>query len=76
MAAANLCAVIYMNGKVAGRYAMPAKKLREALVSRAAEVEAAIDEAVERGWVCRQRSFVELKAGGIYTAKNALDLPR
>jgi hypothetical protein len=75
-AAATLCAVIYMNGKVLGRYAMPTENLTEALSSQVAEVEAAIDWAIECSWIGRRYANIELKAAGIYVAKQVLDRPR
>jgi hypothetical protein len=75
-AAVALCAVIYMNGKVLGRYAMLVENLSEALASPTAELEAVIDGAMKRGWIRRQHAHVELRAGGIYMAKEILDHPR
>jgi len=74
--AANLCAVIYREGKVLGRYTMLVENLPVALASAAAEVEAAIACALERSWIGRRHSRVELKAAGIYVAKEVLDHPR
>jgi hypothetical protein len=74
--AANICAVIALRQEAPGRFAMPVDELSKATHLPPAELEAAIAWAVEHDWLSRGSTHVELKAAGIYVAKEILDLPR
>jgi hypothetical protein len=74
--AAKLCAMVFLKGKVLGRFAMLLDDVPKAMGLPLAEIEAGTDWAVEHGWLHRGKNYVELLAAGIYVAKETLDLPR
>ena len=74
--AANICALIVLRQEAPGRFAMPVDELSKAAHLPPAELEAVIAWAVEHDWLRRGSTDVELKAAGIYVAKEVLNLPR
>ena len=74
--AANICALIVLRQEAPGRFAMPVDELSVVTNLSPPELEAAISWAVEHDWLSRGATHVELKAAGIYVAKEILDLPR
>ena len=74
--AAELCAAVFLKGKVLGRFAMLLDELPEATGLPRADVQAVIDLAIDRDWFRLGHSYIELQASGIYVAKEMLDLLR
>ena len=74
--AADLCVQLLLRGKEAGHFAMAADELM--LASRLSQdlFEMVITWAAERDWLRARLPLIELKAAGIYVAKETLDLPR
>lgn len=74
--AAQLCALVFSNGKVLDRFAMTVEgALKRANWTRR-RFEEAVAWAVVSGWVRRRQRHIELTAAGLYVAKSYLDLPR
>jgi len=76
MLAADLCAMVYQSGKVAGHFEMPLDRLHQQSKRTPGVTETALILAERRDWIRRGGSGVTLKAAGIYVAKGALGLPR
>jgi hypothetical protein len=76
--AARICVVVLQNRKptALGRFAMPVDQLPDATGFSRKQVEAAIAWAVDCAWLHQLSDDVELRAAGIYVAKENLDLPR
>ena len=74
--AAELCAEVFLKGKVLGRFAMLLDELPEATGLPRADVQAVIDLAIDRDWLRLGHNYIELQASGIYVAKEMLDLLR
>ncbi len=74
--AAKLCAAVYLNGKVDGRFQMPRDYLRVKTGLSLQAIGIGLNLAELRDWVGLNRQGVALKAAGIYVAKAVLDLPR
>jgi hypothetical protein len=74
--AAELCAAVFLKGKVLGRFAMLLDELPEATGLSRADVQAVINLAIEREWLSLGNNYIELQASGIYVAKEMLDLSR
>jgi len=73
---AQLCAIILLNGKTRGQFAMTLDELATRLDLPSDEVHAAIRDAFDRNLVHRVEASVVLQAAGIYFAKEVLGLPR
>jgi hypothetical protein len=74
--AVNLCAIVFLNGKSEGRFAMPELVLRKASAMPVYRLEVAVTRAIESAWLRSRLGSVELTAAGVYVAKAYLDLPR
>jgi len=74
--AVNLCAVVFLNGKSEGRFAMRELELPKASAMPTYRLEVAVKWAIESAWLRRRFRCVALTAAGIYVAKTHLDLPR
>jgi hypothetical protein len=74
--AVDLCAIVFLNGRAQGRFAMMAPELRKASAMPRRRLEDAVNWAIETGWLRRRFGSVELTAAGIYVAKAHLDLAR
>jgi hypothetical protein len=74
--AAELCAVVYLNGKVDGHFQMSLDHLHSKCGLSLTAIDAGLAMGEQRDWVRRSRSAVALKAAGIYVAKGLLALPR
>jgi hypothetical protein len=74
--AANLCAIVFLNGKSEGRFAMSERVLRKSSAMPMYRLEVAVTRAVESAWLRRRLGSVELTAAGVYVAKAHLDPPR
>jgi hypothetical protein len=75
--ATKLCAVVYRNGKVDGRFQMPLDYLRVKAGLTLTATVTGLSLAELRDWASmNQRGVVALKAAGIYVAKGVLGLPR
>jgi hypothetical protein len=74
--AAKLCALVFSNGRVLGRFAMPVANAMTRASLLPSQFDEVIDWAVVSGWIRRRASHIELTAAGIYVAKAQLDVPR
>jgi len=74
--AVSLCAAVLLKGRTAGRFVMILDELRKASDLPRDQFDAALGIAAERSWMRIDVGHVELKAAGIYVAKEDLDLPR
>lgn len=72
----DLCVEIFRRGKTNGRYAIELDDLPKAMGVRPPDLQRALELAVERAWLKYAGLMLVLRAGGIYVAKTALDLPR
>ena len=73
----ELCALIFNRGKTkSGRYAIEVAELPKAMGVSPPDLQRALEVALERSWVSYAGLMLILRAGGIYVAKTALDLPR
>ena len=76
MLAAKLCAVVYLNGKVDGRFQMPLDYLRVKTGLTPTAIAIGLSLAEIHEWVGLKRRVVALKAAGIFVAKGVLGLSR
>ena len=76
MMAAELCALVYRQGKTDGRFEMQLDQLRKEAVWTKEALDTALIAAERSDWSRGSRSCVALKAAGIYVAKGVLGLPR
>jgi hypothetical protein len=76
MLAAKLCAAVYLNGKVDGRFQMPLDYLRVKTGLTPTAIAIGLSLAELHDWVGLTRRVVALKAAGIYVAKGVLGLSR
>jgi hypothetical protein len=74
--ATTLCAAVYLNGKVDGRFQMPRDYLSVKTGLTPTAIAIGLSLAELRDWVGLSRRGVALKAAGIYVAKSVLGLPR
>jgi hypothetical protein len=75
--AADLCALVYRQGKTDGRFEMPiAHLLNGSSWTREEAIVTALSTAESRDWIHRSRGCVALKAAGIFVAKGVLGLSR
>ena len=74
--AVTLCTTLLVSGNEDVRFSMTWLELVKAVDLPWLRIEAAINWAVRRDWLRRGRDYLELKAAGIYVAKETLDLPR
>jgi hypothetical protein len=74
--ASQVCALVYGNGKMGGRFLMTLDDLRMKSQLTPADMEAGLSFAERLDWVRQSHSGVVLKAAGIFVAKRVLDLPR
>jgi hypothetical protein len=75
--ACELCELLFSRGKTeSGRYAIEVDELPKAMGVSPLELQRALQVCVERAWVGYVGLMLTLRAGGIYVAKTALDLPR
>jgi hypothetical protein len=74
--AADLCALVYRQGKTAGRFEMPIAELLNGSRWTREDLVLAFGTAARNDWIHRSQSCVTLKAAGIYVAKGVLGLPR
>jgi hypothetical protein len=72
--AVNLCAVVLIKGN--RRFVIALDELMNGSGLDQNLFSAAMDFAVEHYWLRRGMNFVQLRAAGIFLAKEALDLPR
>jgi len=73
--AARLCALVFSNGKTAGRVVMGVEELTRASDLQRSLLEAAVAWAAERDWLWIRLGYVELKAAGIHVAKASMGYP-
>jgi len=76
MMAAELCALVYRQGKTNGRFEMRLDQLLKESGWTKEALDTALIAAERHDWIRRSRSCVALKATGIYVAKGVLGLPR
>jgi hypothetical protein len=75
--ATKLCAEVYRNGKVDGRFQMPLEYVRVKTGLTLTATVTGLRLAELRDWAgLNRRGNVTLKAAGIYVAKDVLGLPR
>ncbi len=74
--AARLCAKVFSNGKSNGRFSIPISNLRKVADLGRGEFQSILACAIRNRWLHVRGSRVELRAAGIYVAKEALHLPR
>jgi hypothetical protein len=74
--AADLCALVYRQGKTAGRFEMPVAELLNGSRWTRENLVLAFGTAARNDWIHPVQSCVILKAAGIYVAKGVLGLPR
>jgi hypothetical protein len=74
--AANLCATVLSHGKHSHHFGMTLDALREAMALTQHQLKVVAAWAAEHDWIRWIADRIELKAAGIYVAKETLDLPR
>ncbi len=74
--AANLCAAVLCHGKHSHQFGMTLDALGEAMALTETQLKVVAAWAAERHWIRWIANRIELRAAGIYVAKETLDLPR
>jgi hypothetical protein len=74
--ASNLCATVLSRGKHDGQFGMTLDALRVAMALNEPQLKVVAAWAAERDWIRWIADRIELRAAGIYVAKERLDLPR
>ncbi len=74
--ATNLCAMLLSRGKHGGQFGMTLDALRVAMALTEPQLKEAAAWAAECDWIRWIANRIELRAAGIYVAKEALELPR
>ncbi len=74
--AANLCATVLSHGKHGRQIGMALDALREAMGLTESQLKIVATWAAECDWIWQIANRIELRAAGIYVAKETLDLAR